>query len=39
MIIVKSEILTASFLIVDDQESNVIMLEQLLHEAATPVSP
>jgi CheY-like chemotaxis protein len=33
MNITESELLTASILIVDDQESNIMLLEQLLHEA------
>ena len=33
MLITESEILTAAILIVDDQESNVILLDQLLSEA------
>ncbi|MFA7280295.1 MAG: response regulator [Sterolibacterium sp.] len=33
MTLAESEILNASILIVDDQESNVLLLEQLLHEA------
>jgi PAS domain S-box-containing protein len=33
MMLTETEILQASILIVDDQESNVMLLEQLLHEA------
>ena len=33
MTLTESDILNASILIVDDQESNVLLLEQLLHEA------
>jgi PAS domain S-box-containing protein len=33
MIISESDILSASILVVDDQEANVVLLEQLLHEA------
>ena len=33
MMVTESEILAASILIVDDQESNVLLLEQMLSEA------
>ena len=36
MMVTESEILNASILIVDDQESNVMLLEQLLREAGYP---
>jgi CheY-like chemotaxis protein len=39
MTLTESEILAASILIVDDQESNVLLLEQLLGEAGYTALP